>query len=95
MSEGITELGGDEAKREEEEEEESEEEEAINPSTLKPKTRNQKRDRRGRMFEEQKKIREKDENIRETEISRVKSIRKELNAAEKITEERQEKKKEA
>merc|ERR1712025_822596 len=61
----------------------------------KPKTRRQLRDRRQRMFEDQKKAREKDLKTREIEVSRLKSIKKELNKDVKTTEERQEKKKAA
>merc|ERR1711915_1059642 len=61
----------------------------------KPKTRRQLRDRRKRMFEDQKKAREKDVKSREIEVSRLKSIKKELNKDVKTTEERQEKKKAA
>merc|ERR1712037_740287 len=42
------------------------------------KTRKQKRDRRGRMFEEQKEKRMKEAKIREMEVMRVKSLKKEL-----------------
>merc|ERR1712096_533464 len=53
-----------------------------------------KRDKRKRMFEEQKKAREQDLKIRETEMARVKSIKKELNAEELQTAENTEKRKE-
>ena len=101
MSEGIVELNADEEKTEVDEEasddsEEVEEEDSSNnPATKKPKTRRQKRDKRKRMFEEQKKAREQDLKIRETEMARVKSIKKELNAEELQTAENTEKRKEA
>ena len=91
LSEGIVELGGD---NEEEEEKEDEEIEKIVVGN-KPKTRQQLRDRRKRMFEDQKKAREKDLKTREIEVSRLKSIKKELNMGVKTTEERQAKKKAA
>jgi len=57
---------------------------------LKPKTRKQKRDKRKRMFEEQQKGRDKDTKLREIEITRLKSIKKELKAEDKKTTENQE-----
>merc|ERR1712058_58645 len=87
LSEGIVELGG----------ENEVEDEDIQKIVVgnKPKTRRQLRDRRKRMFEDQKKAREKDLKTREIEVSRLKSIKKELNKDVKTTEERQEKKKAA
>ena len=61
----------------------------------KPKTRRQLRDQRKRMFEDQKKARAKESKLRETEVTRIKSIRKELKSEEEKTRERQEKKKAA
>merc|ERR1711983_168301 len=61
----------------------------------KPKTRRQLRDRRKKIFSDQKKEREKDVKIREIEVSRVKSIKKELNKNGVKTQERQKKKKAA
>ena len=61
----------------------------------KPKTRRQLRDQRKRMFEDQKKARAKQSKLRETEVTRIKSIRKELKSEEEKTRERQEKKKAA
>merc|ERR1711973_897319 len=58
----------------------------------KPKTRRQKRDKRKRMFEDQRKERERDVRLRETEISRLRSIRKELTSEETRTKERKDKK---
>ena len=89
LSEGIVELGDDA--------EEDENEEEIEKIVIgnKPKTRRQLRDRRKKIFSDQKKEREKDVKIRETEVSRVKSIKKELNKNEVKTQERQEKKKAA
>ena len=86
LSEGIVELG-DEA-------EEQENEEEIEKIVIgnKPKTRRQLRDRRKKIFADQKKEREKDVKKREIEVARVKSIRKELNKDEVKTQERQEKK---
>ena len=90
LSEGIVELG--EADAEEEENEEEIEKIVIGN---KPKTRRQLRDRRKKIFADQKKEREKDVKIREIEVARVKSIKKELKATEIKTQERQEKKKAA
>merc|ERR1719468_1159491 len=47
------------------------------------------------MFEEQKKARERNVKIRETEITRVKSIKRELKAEEELAEENKETKAEA
>merc|ERR1712004_102893 len=82
-SEGIVELDNEEDHPEEEDEEENEEEntaetDEVDQKILKPKTRKQKRDRRGRMFEEQKEKRLKEAKIREMEVMRVKSLKKEL-----------------
>jgi len=89
LSEGIVELGDDA--------EEDENEEEIEKIVIgnKPKTRRQLRDRRKKIFSDQKKEREKDVKIREIEVSRVKSIKKKLKANEVKTEERKEKKKAA
>merc|ERR1712037_2704 len=82
MSEGILELTQDEG----EEEDEGNADAAENSETekvdedqkvVKPKTRKQKRDRRGMMFEEQKEKRIKEAKIREMEVMRVKSLKKE------------------
>jgi len=91
LSEGIVELGGENVEEDEMEDEEIQKIVVGN----KPKTRRQLRDRRKRMFEDQKKAREKDLKTREIEVSRLKSIKKELNKNVKTTEERQEKKKAA
>merc|ERR1739845_342317 len=48
----------------------------------KPKTRRQLRDQRKRMFEDQKKARSNESKLRETEVTRIKSIRKELKSEE-------------
>eukprot|EP00092_Neocalanus_flemingeri_P006856 GFUD01007401.1.p1 GENE.GFUD01007401.1~~GFUD01007401.1.p1 ORF type:complete len:484 (-),score=174.97 GFUD01007401.1:60-1511(-) len=99
MSEGIVELNPDMENTEVEEEtignasELDVEEDCSNISGLKPKTRKQKRDKRKRMFEEQKKARERDLKIREIEVIRVKSINKELKVEEQQTVDNQEKKK--
>jgi len=104
MSEGIVELNADEENTEvdgdEDEEPDApegvEEDDDVKKSgTLKPKTRRQKRDKRKRMFEEQKKARERDLKIKETEISRLKSIKRELKADEVQSAENEEKRKEA
>merc|ERR1719427_1143786 len=97
MSEGIVELNGNIENIETEDKEanilqESDNEEQIN-GTKKPKTRKQKRDKRGRMFQEQKIAREKDAKLRETEIVRVKSIKKELKSEESDVVANQEKRK--
>lgn len=89
LSEGIVELG-DEA-------EEDENEEEIEKIAIgnKPKTRRQLRDRRKKVFADQKKERKKHVKIREIEVARVKSIKRELKADEVKTQERQVKKKAA
>merc|ERR1712192_107668 len=84
MSEGILELNQDEEDDNDDEEEDDEgkadeESDAENDEgdqkVLKPVTRKQKRDRRGRMFEEQKEKRMKEAKIREMEVMRVKSLK--------------------
>merc|ERR1711864_39736 len=99
MSEGIVELTGE---KEEESKEtcedvgkeklaENDDEDDKSKTILKPKTRKQKRDKRKRMFEDQQKERDKDTKLREIEITRLKSIRKELKAEDQITTENMEK----
>merc|ERR1719204_1542457 len=97
MSEGIVELNNVADHPEEEEEEGNEEEEEntaedgeADQKIVKPKTRKQKRDRRGRMFEEQKEKRLKEAKIREMEVMRVKSLKKELTKEDQRTQENQE-----
>merc|ERR550517_1171073 len=100
MSEGILELNQDEDDVNDEEEDEGnadagEEESGAedvegDQKVLKPKTRKQKRDRRGRMFEEQKERRMKEAKIREMEVMRVKSLKKELSKEDQKTQENQE-----
>jgi len=87
MSEGIVELGGvpDEEDEAPDGDEPNDEEYDNSVQGVKPKTRKQKRDKRKRMFEEQKVAREKDVKLKETEINRVKSIRKELKADDEKT----------
>jgi len=96
MSEGIVELTG-KVENTEATEEDVEEDEAKTKrcSVLKPKSRQQKRDRRKRMFEEQRKARERDVKIKETEMSRLKSIKRELKAEEALAAENEEKRKAA
>ena len=91
MSEGIVELGDDKGTPAEELVEEDDIEKVVVGN--KPKTRRQKRDRRKRMFEDQRKERERSVRLRETEISRLRSIRKELNSEESRIEKNMEKKK--
>jgi len=96
MSEGIVELNGDAEESDAAKEDSAEETEEVNfqnCSVLKPKTRRQKRDRRKRMFEDQKKARERDVKIKEIEISRLKSIKKELKSEEALAAENEEKRK--
>jgi len=96
MSEGIVELNGDAEENDAAKEDSAEETEEVNfqnCSVLKPKTRRQKRDRRKRMFEDQKKARERDVKIKEIEISRLKSIKKELKSEEALAAENEEKRK--
>jgi len=98
MSEGIVELNGglhEDDSNKEESADENEETGIKNSSVLKPKTRRQKRDKRKRMFEDQKKARERDVKIKEIEISRLKSIRKELKSEEVLAAENEEKRKAA
>ena len=95
MSEGIVELTQKDDDDEEEEEEDDDKGDAADNSEedqklLKPKTRKQKRDRRGRMFEEQKEKRMKETRIREMEVMRVKSLKKELSKEDLKTQENQE-----
>merc|ERR1711953_367026 len=94
MSEGIVELTQEDDDDEEEEEDEDKGDAADNSEEdqklLKPKTRKQKRDRRGRMFEEQKEKRMKETRIREMEVVRVKSLKKELSKEDLKTQENQE-----
>merc|ERR1712192_143361 len=90
MSEGILELNQDEDDEEEEDEGKADagEEESDTEGDqkfLKPITRKQKRDRRGRMFEEQKEKRMKEAKIREMEVMRVKSLKKELSKEDQKT----------
>lgn len=70
---------------------ENDNEDDKSKTILKPKTRKQKRDKRKRMFEDQQKERDKDTKLREIEITRLKSIRKELKAEDQITTENMEK----
>ena len=90
MSEGIVELGDDKENPSEVLVEEDIEKVVVGN---KPKTRRQKRDRRKRMFEDQRKERERIVRLRETEITRLKSIRKELNSEESRIKKNIEKKK--
>merc|ERR1712029_377012 len=80
MSEGIVELGEDQEKEDEQLEDDTEKVVVGN----KPKTRRQLRDKRKKMFEDQRKEREKNVKI-EIEISRVKSIKKQLKSEENKT----------
>jgi len=102
MSEGIVELEG--TKEVEDEEPNcaaslNEEKASIDESTCigvrKPKTRRQKRDKRKRLFEDQKKARERDVKLREIEVSRLKSIKRELKAKEDQAVENEAKRKKA
>merc|ERR1712181_217966 len=99
MSEGILELNQDDEDEEEEddegkadagEEDSDAENDEGDQKVLKPVTRKQKRDRRGRMFEEQKEKRMKEAKIREMEVMRVKSLKKELSKEDQKTQENQE-----
>ena len=90
MSEGIVELEDTKETPNEEIVEEDIEKVVVGN---KPKTRRQKRDKRKRMFEDQRKERERDLRLRETEISRLRSIRKELKTEESRIEKNIEKKK--
>merc|ERR1719193_905116 len=99
MSEGILELNQDEGDDDDEDEgkadadagESSETEDGEgDQKVVKPKTRKQKRDRRGRMFEEQREKRLKEAKIREMEVMRVKSLKKELSKEDQRTQENQE-----
>jgi len=96
MSEGIKELAGE---HEEEESNshaiaEEETEEQSLEGQFKPKTRKQKRDKRKKLFEDQRTLREKITKKSETEIFRSKSIVKELVSAEKEVEKNKDKKEE-
>jgi len=96
MSEGIKELAGekDDSESEDEETSEDDEEEESLEGQFKPKTRRQKRDKRKKMFEDQRVLREKNLKMVETEVFRSKSLVKELVSVEKKVEENQEKKEE-
>ena len=91
MSEGIVELGEEDQEDLTEEPEEEDIEKVVVGN--KPRTRRQKRDQRKRMFEDQRKERERSVRLRETEITRLKSIRKELNSEESRIKKNIEKKK--
>jgi len=94
MTEGIVELGGGKEEKENsddassddasdaDEKIEEDSEVMANSSTIKPKSRKQKRDKRIRMFEEQKLNREKEIKLNESEIHRLKSLKKELKEEE-------------
>jgi len=92
MSEGIVELKQKEKEEEKEEKEEQEEsieddaEKESSSQVIRPKTRKQKRDKRGRMFEKQRERREKETKLREMELMRTKSLTKELKKEEMRTE---------
>lgn len=92
MSEGIVELKQGEEEEEKKEEKNEEdgkedtEDEEPSDKMIRPKTRKQKRDKRGRMFVEQKERREKETRLREMELMRTKSLRKELRNEEIRTE---------
>jgi len=92
MSEGIVELAG-EKKEEEEAAGEGEQEvvQVVVASSLRPKTRKQKRDRRKRLFEEQRRVREKEVKLKEVEVTRARALNKKLKAEEEITKEKSEK----
>jgi len=94
MSEGIKELEKEEDQSEEEvENEEEEEEDEVKCQKLVGRKR--RRDRRARLFEENKKRREMEIKKEEQEVMRLKSIKKELKVDDKVTEERKKKKEEA
>ena len=80
MSEGIVELGDADQETLTEEPEEEDIEKVVVGN--KPRTRRQKRDQRRKLFDDQRKERERSVRLRETEISRLKSIKKELKAEE-------------
>jgi len=97
MSEGIIELKQKDKEEEEKEEKEEKEEngesiendaekELSSSQVIRPKTRKQKRDKRGRMFEKQRERREKETKLREMELMRTKSLTKELKKEELKTE---------
>ena len=89
MAEGIVELEGEEEEAVEDKVEGDDDEEEGGVKMIKPKTRKQKRDRRGRMFEEQREKREKVARLMEGEVMRAKSLRKELVKEEGRTKENQ------
>merc|ERR1719499_2690326 len=102
MSEGIVELEGTKEVEDEEPNcaaSQNEEKASIDESTCigvrKPKTRRQKRDKRKRLFEDQKKARDRDVKLREIEVSRLKSIKRELKAKEEQAVENEAKRKKA
>ena len=90
MAEGIVELEEEEEEAAEEKvEDDDDDDEEGGVKMIKPKTRKQKRDRRGRMFEEQRGKREKEARLMEGEVMRAKSLRKELVKEEGRTKENQ------
>merc|ERR1712080_11963 len=94
MSEGIKELDKD-VEKEESQSEENEEEEEEGAKCKKLVGRKRRRDRRGRLFEQNKKRREIEIKKEEQEVMRLKSIKKELKVGDEVTEERKRKKEEA
>merc|ERR1719481_829003 len=96
MSEGIKELNennddeSDESDDEGNEPDEEEEEQSLE-GQFKPKTRKQKRDKRKKLFDDQRVLREKNVKLAETEIFRSKSINKEISKEEHKVEEKKEK----
>jgi len=98
MAEGIPELGGqvddDEENQQEDgdqKEEDSDQEESKGP---KPKTRKQKRDKRLRAIKERKLTSMKKGKMKENEIFRIKSFKKDLKMMDEVTKARQKKKEE-
>jgi len=97
MSEGIKELNenndeeSDESDDEGNDPDEEEDEQSLE-GQFKPKTRKQKRDKRKKLFDDQRVLREKNVKLAETEIFRSKSINKEISKEEHKVEEKKEKK---
>ena len=96
LSEGIVELGYKDDEEDAEINDDNDDEletEKVVVGTHKPKTRKQLRDRRARMFEDQRRKKKKDRSRKELEVLRVKSINRELKAEEEEAKEKQSMKK--
>jgi len=96
MSEGVPELGGKVSENEDDEAESEDEEGEEKEGTRgpKPKTRKQRRDKRIRAIEARKLLSVKKRELKENQIFRIKSFKKDLKEKDELTKERQKKKEE-